>query len=113
MTINLTDKIQMKEAKIYNVTDKIALPSMGFENYPEEGDPLEIDKEMYFVCEIEYNREGHIDSIGVIPLVVKNPRNVKNIKNYINCLSVAHRRVRFRKGSMTCDFDECDEMIVS
>jgi hypothetical protein len=49
----------------------------------------------------------------VIPLVVKNPDKVANIKDYINCLSVAHRRIQFRKKNNICDLNECDEMIIS
>ncbi len=102
----------MREIKIFNVIDNTVLPSMAVVNYPEEGEPLEINQEMYYVCERDFNKEGDIRSIGVIPLVVKDPKKVKHIKNYIKCLSIAHRRVLFRKDKEICDFDECDEMIV-
>jgi hypothetical protein len=103
----------MKKAKIFNVIDNNVLPSIAIDNYPEEGEPLEIDKEMYYVCEREFNQEGDIMSIGVIPLVVRNPKKVENIRNYINCLIIAHRRVQFMKASLACDFDDCDEMVIS
>jgi len=103
----------MKEAKIYNVTDKRTLPSMSFEKYPEAGEPLEIEKEMYYVCNRDNGKDSESITIDVIPLVVRNPRNVENIKSYLDCLSIAHRRVQFRKENKTCDFEDCDEMIIS
>jgi hypothetical protein len=103
----------MKEAKIFNVTDKRVLPSMAIEKYPEEGEPLEIEKEVYYVCKKDYGKKGEGITIDVIPLVVRNPGKVENIKSYLDCLSVAHRRVLFRKENKVCDFDECDEMIIS
>jgi hypothetical protein len=51
--------------------------------------------------------------IGVIPLVVKNPAKVDNINSYVKCLSIAHRRIQFRKNNHICDFNDCDEMIIS
>lgn len=103
----------MSEVRVYNVIDNVVLSSMTFDNFPEEGEPLEINREMYYVCERESDQNGVIESIGVIPLVVKNPKKVENIESYIHCLSIAHRRVRFRKGREACEFDDCDEMIVS
>jgi hypothetical protein len=102
-----------REIKVFNVTDYIALPSVMADSCPEDGDPLEINHEIYYVCERDFNQEGDILSVGVIPLVVKNPKKVENIKSYINCLSIAHRRVQFRKETKACNFDDCDEMIIS
>jgi hypothetical protein len=95
------------------IIDNINLPSIELDKCPHDGDPMEINQEMYFVCERNCDQEGNILSVGVIPLVVRNPKKIKNIKGYINCLSITHRRVRFIKENMTCDFDECDEMIIS
>ncbi len=103
----------MSEVKIYNVIDNTGLSSVILENCPEDGDPLELDKEMYYVCERNCTRDGDIISIGVIPLVIRNPQIVRNIESYIKCLSLAHRRVRFMKQSKVCDFENCDEMIIS
>ncbi len=103
----------MKEVKIYNVADNSVLPSVKLDNCPEFGDPLELEKEMYYVCERDCSQAGEVVSIGVIPLVIRNPGLVKNIENYISCLSVAHRRVQFRRQNNICDFTDCDEMIIS
>ena len=103
----------MREVKIYNVIDNSGLPSVEMASCPENGDPLELNKEMYYVCERNCSQRGEVISIGVIPLVIRNPRLVSNIESYINCLSVAHRRVLFRKQNKLCDFEECDEMIIS
>jgi hypothetical protein len=98
--------------KPFNVIEYTALPEITVEKLPVNGDPMEIEKEMYFVCESNMEmRDGHM--VGVIPLIVKNPANIKNIENYIKCLSVAHRRVQFRKANRICDFNECDEMVIS
>jgi len=96
-----------------DVIDKTNLPALSLEMIPVEGDPVEINGETYFVCEGESGNNDGTYRIGVIPLVVKNPANVRYIRDYINCLSLAHRRFRFRKGEGDCTLEECDEMIIS
>jgi hypothetical protein len=51
--------------------------------------------------------------IGVIPLVVRNPSKVLNIESYIKCLSLAHRKVKFKNDKGTCGLDDCKEMIIT
>jgi len=99
--------------KPFNVIDHIDLPLVEVDKDPEEGDPVEINEEMYYVCEKKYGQNDDLHKIGVIPLVVRNPAKVLNIKDYINCLSIAHRRVQFTKDKEICDLDNCDEMIIS
>lgn len=97
----------------FNVVDNLELPEMLVDQIPVDGDPLEIDGEIYYVCENILT--PHTDSavIGVIPLVVRNPSKVLNIKNYIECLLIAHRRVIFKNSKGICDLDNCDEMIIT
>ena len=57
----------MKDLRIFNVIDNSSLAVVKFDKLPEVGDPLEIDQEMYYVCEREYLTEGQGDAIGVIP----------------------------------------------
>lgn len=80
----------MSKVKIrpYNVIDSLEFPIITVDHLPINGDPIEIDKELYYV-------------------------KVANIKDYLQCLSVAHRRVLFRKKNTICDFDDCDEMVIS
>ena len=99
--------------KPFNVVDHSNLPDLTVDKVPVAGDPLEIDREMYFVCETENKEKDGIQEIGVIPLVVKNPDKVVNIKDYIKCLSTAHRRIEYRKNNNICDRNDCDEMIIS
>ena len=99
--------------KTFNVIDHTDLPEMTVDRLPVEGDPLEIDREMYYVCETKSKEGDGLQGIGVIPLVVKNPAKIQNIKSYIDCLSIAHRRIQFRKNNNICDFNDCDEMIIS
>ena len=101
------------DVRVYDVLDKNVLPHFTTGSIPQEGDPVEINHEMYYVCEKNCDPDGNLVSLGLIPLVVRNPREVKNIKEYINCLAIAHKRVQFRKNNKTCDFDECDEMIIT
>ena len=98
--------------KLIDVVDSTNLPEVAMDQIPDEGDPIEINREMYYVCERNLGEDDGVQSIGVIPLVVKNPANVKNIRNYINCLSTAHRRVQFRKGDSDCSLEDCDEMVI-
>ena len=49
----------------------------------------------------------------IVIRVVRNPRDVTNIRDYIQCLSLAHRKVQFKNDKGICDLDNCDEMIVS
>lgn len=104
----------MKQIRIkpFNVIDNSQLPTIIVDSVPVSGDPIEIEKEMYYVCEEHNEEKDGVQEIGVIPLVVRNPKNVANISNYIKCLSVAHRRVQFRKDNNICDFNDCDEMTI-
>ena len=105
----------MSKVKIkpFNVIDNTDLPEITVDQIPVDGDPIEIDREMYYVCETRYKDNYGFQEIGVIPLVVKNPAKVVNIDSYIKCLSIAHRRIQFRKNNNICDFNDCDEMIIS
>ena len=99
--------------KPFNVVDNTDLPEISVDHTPTDGDPVEINGEMYFVCEQNYKQQDNPPVIGVIPLVVKNPANVLNIKKYIDCLSIAHRKVQWKNKQGICDPDNCDEMIIS
>jgi hypothetical protein len=97
----------------HDVVADADLPEVSIDRILTDGDPLEIEGELYFVCEQNYKQPGDLPVIGVIPLVVRNPCNVTNIKNYIQCLSLAHRKVQFKNDKGICDLDNCDEMILS
>jgi hypothetical protein len=105
----------MKKGKIkpFNVIDNSKLPEMDIDGILIAGDPIEIDSEIYFVCDTNHELQEGIQEIGVVPLVVRNPKKVENIGTYIKCLSIAHRRIQFRKQNNICDFDDCDEMVIS
>ena len=105
----------MSKLKIrpFNVIDHTDLPEIKLDRLPVDGDPIEIESEMYYTCETTNQETDGVRKIGVIPLVVKNPTKVQNIKNYINCLSIAHRRIQFRKRNNICDLNDCDEMIIT
>jgi hypothetical protein len=105
----------MSKLKIstYNVIDGKYLPEILVDKIPDKGDPLEIDKELYFVCEKDIPQSEDPLTIGLIPLVVRDPVKVKNIKEYINCLSIAHRKVQFKNDEGICDLSNCNEMTIS
>lgn len=89
------------------------LPEVSVDRFPDEGDPIEIEGELFFVCEQDYKPKSDLPVIGVIPLVVRNPASVPNINKYIECLKVAHRKVKFKNDKGDCDIKCCDEMIIS
>jgi hypothetical protein len=97
----------------FNVIDNTKLPEMSIDKILTNGDQLEIKGEMYYVCDSNYNQQFNSPEIGVIPLVVRNPAAVTNIKEYIKCLSIAHRKVLFKNVKGSCDLENCDEMIVT
>lgn len=97
----------------FNVIDNTELPELSVHQIPTDGDPLEIKGEMYYVCESADKQQSEPPVIGVIPLVVRNPVNVLNIKSYLKCLSIAHRKVQFKNDKGICDLEHCDEMIIS
>lgn len=99
--------------KPYNVVDQTDLPEITVDQIPTDGDPLEVDEELYFVCEKDNVPKDDKAVIGVIPLVVRDPSKVLNIEKYIQCLSIAHRKVKFRNEKGFCDLKDCDEMIIS
>jgi len=96
-----------------NVIENTELPDVSVSQMPTDGDPIEIEGEMYYVCDSAVTKTPGSLEIGVIPLVVRNPASVLNIKEYIKCLSIAHRKVRFRNEKGSCDLDNCEEMIIS
>jgi hypothetical protein len=96
-----------------NIIDNTVLPEVSVNQKPTDGDPIEISGEMYYVCDNPGNKIPGSPEIGVIPLVVRNPASVSNIEEYIKCLSIAHRKVRFRNENGPCDLDNCEEMIIS
>jgi len=97
----------------FNVIDHTDLPELTVDQLPVDGDPIEIEREMYYVCETNFQEKDSLHKIGVIPLVVKNPTKVVNIESYIKCLSSAQRRIQYRKENNICDLNDCDEMIIS
>jgi hypothetical protein len=97
----------------FNVIDKSELPEISVNKIPTDGDPLEIDRELYYVCENIFSQQTDLPRIGVIPLVVRNPSKISNIKEYIECLSIAHRKVQFRNKNGICDLENCDEMVIT
>ena len=99
--------------KLYDVVADTDLPEISVEHLPSDGDPIEINNELYFVCERDY-READVPVVGVIPLVVRNPSSVSNIEQYVRCLSMAHRKVLFKnqEGNNT-DLQHSEEMIIS
>ncbi len=96
----------------FNVVDKAKLPEMQVDQPLSDGDPLEIDGELYYVCENLSLQQSDRTVIGVIPLVVRNPSKVTDIEKYIECLSLAHRKVLFKNAKGSCTLADCDEMII-
>ena len=99
--------------KPYNVVTRSDLPEMLVNQIPADGDPMEINGELYFVCDQNIKQQADLPVIGVIPLIVRNPAKVLNIKEYIKCLSIAHRKVLYKNEKGICDLDNCDEMVIS
>lgn len=99
--------------KPYNVLTHSELPDVNVEELPSDGDPIEINGELFFVCERIILDDSPIPQIGVIPLIVRDPAKIPNIDQYIKCLSQAHRRVQFRNRKGDCRLENCEEMIIS
>ena len=78
----------------FNIIDRNELPEVTVNRIPVSGDPLEINSEMYFVCETNKMEKDGIRKVGVIPLVVKNLKKVENVESYMRNLSIAHRRIQ-------------------
>lgn len=100
-----------KVIKLYNVVDKEDLPEITVEELPSDGDPIELNDDMYYVCERSYDNQEE-PKIGVIPLIVKNPASVSNIEQYLKCLSMAHRKVLFKNQSGITSLESSEEMII-
>lgn len=104
--------MEKKILKIYDVVGEAPQREISSDRIPSDGDPLQIDGEMYFVCERNLDRPDGPE-IGVIPLVVRNPSRISNIKHYIDCLSMAHRKVLFRNSQGISGLEDSEEMIVT
>ena len=81
--------------KPYNVIDRTDLPEVTVEQLPVNGDPLEINSQMYFVCETNNQVKDGTQIIRVIPHVIKNATKAKNTESYLESLSVALRRMQY------------------
>lgn len=92
--------------KPYNIIDRAELPEIMADQFPVNGDPLEINDEMYYVCETNCREKEGMQWIGVIPLVIKNPGRVKNIESYKKYLAVALRRNQFLKRNNILNFKD-------
>ena len=79
----------------FNIIDRNELPEITVSRIPVSGDPMEINSEMYFVCETNKIEKDGFLKIGVIPLVVKNLKKVENVESYLRYLSIAHRRIQY------------------
>lgn len=101
-----------KVIKLYNVVDNEDLPEILVEDLPADGDPIELNDDMYYVCERLYDNQEE-PKIGVIPLIVKNPASVSNIEQYLKCLSMAHRKVLFKNKLGITNLESSEEMIIS
>jgi hypothetical protein len=99
-----------KILKLYDVTADTELPDLLVSELPSDGDPIEVNGEIYFVCEKNYAGD---DTLGVIPLIVKNPSAVTNIGKYVKCLSTAQRRIQFRNKNGNSGLENSEEMIIS
>jgi hypothetical protein len=99
--------------KPLNIIDYTPLPEVVLDQKLTTGDPLEIDGEMFYVCELPGRQSADKSELPLIPLVVRNPAKIPNIEEYIKCLSMAHRRVQFRNSRGICDLESCEEMIIT
>ena len=80
--------------KPFNVIDRTELPEVTVDSVPVNGDPLEIDSQMYFICETKNQVANGRQSVGVIPLVIKNTTKIKSMESYLESLHVALRRMQ-------------------
>lgn len=80
--------------KPFNIIDRTELPEVTVDYVPVNGDPLEIDSQMYFVCDTKNQVTNGRQPVGVIPLVIKNVTKIKNIESYMESLHVALRRMK-------------------
>jgi hypothetical protein len=80
--------------KPFNVIDRTELPEVTVNRVLVNGDPLEIDSQMYFVCETKNQVTDGRQPVGVIPLVIKNVTKIKNMECYLESLHAALRRMK-------------------
>ncbi|HEX2968084.1 MAG TPA: hypothetical protein VHO46_03185 [Bacteroidales bacterium] len=100
-----------KVIRLYDVIGDADLPEVLMDQVPSSGDKIEIKGEVYYVCEM-LEKTNTRTAIGVIPLVVRNPASVSDIRKYIDCLSIAHRKVLFRNREGITDLDHSEEMMI-
>lgn len=80
--------------KPYNVIDHAELNAVSVERAPVIGDPLEVESEMYLICDIYKQVNDNEHSVGVIPVVYKTEDKSINAENYLESLYVALRRMQ-------------------
>ena len=78
----------------FNVIDRTELPEVTVDSVPVNGDQLEIDSQMYFICETKNQLADGRQTVGVIPLVIKNTTKIKSMESYLESLHVALRRMQ-------------------
>lgn len=79
--------------KPFNVIDRTNLKEVTVDRIPVIGDPVEVDSNMYLICDIHNQVNEGVQSVGVIPLVYKT-NNALNTENYLESLNVALRKMQ-------------------
>ena len=78
----------------FNVIDRTELPEVKVDSVPVNGDPLEIDSQMYYICETINQVADGRQTVGVIPLVIRNATKINSMESYLESLYVALRRMQ-------------------
>jgi len=79
----------------YNLIDRVDLKELKVDRIPVIGDPVEIDSDMYIICDIHELGNDCRQTVGVIPLVNKTNKEL-NKENYLESLNVALRKMQER-----------------
>lgn len=80
--------------KPYNVIDRSDLKEITVDRIPAVGDTLEVDSDLYLVCDIHNVVNDCTQAVGVIPIVYKTENKAFNTENYLESLYVALKRMQ-------------------
>lgn len=80
--------------KPYNVIDRTDLKEVTVDRVPVIGDPLEVDSNMYLICDMDNQVNDGGQSVRVVPLVYKNGNKAFNTENYLESLYIALLRMQ-------------------
>ncbi len=78
----------------FNIIDRTELPSVRLDQVPVNGDTMEINSQIYYVCDTDDVKYDHYQTVRVIPGIIGNTFKGAVSGSYFESLSAAITRLQ-------------------